>query len=142
MTAKEYLRQAWNIDQHIKDKLEQITRLKEMATNVTSVISDMPGSATRNDHKLDDIVSRIADMEREIDESLSRQMSLQLDIMQTIWKVEDANCRTLLDMRYIRFMSWEEIAVAMKVSIRWVHMLHAKALRALESSDRRFTKVH
>jgi len=44
MNAKEYLRQAWNIDQRIKDKLDQVARLKEMTTNVTSVISDMPGT--------------------------------------------------------------------------------------------------
>ena len=140
MTAKEYLRQALDIDRRIAEKREQAAHLKAMATNVTSTISDMPGSASRNNHRLEDIMSRLADMEKEIDESLGRLINLKLEITQTIWRLEDTNCRTLLEMRYIQFKSWEEIAVAMNVSIRCVHMRHAKALELLEQSEKRFTE--
>ena len=138
MNAKEYLRQAWNIDQRIKDKLEQIKRLKEMATSVTSVISDMPRSASPNPHKMEDAVLRIAAMESEIDADIERLVNLKIEITRTIWRVEDANCRTLLEMRYISFRKWEDIAEAMGINVRWLHRLHAKALRLVGE----FTKVH
>ncbi len=138
MNAKEYLRQAWNIDQRIKDKLDQVARLKEMATNVTSVISDMPRSATPNPQKMENAVLRLAEMESEIDADIGRLVNLKIEITQTIWRVEDANCRTLLEMRYISFKSWEEIAAAMGITVRWLHRLHAKALRRVDE----FTKIH
>ncbi|MBR1886478.1 MAG: DUF1492 domain-containing protein [Schwartzia sp.] len=138
MNAKEYLRQAWNIDQRIKDKMEQLKRLKEMSTNVTSVISDMPRRATPNPQKMEDAVLRLAEMESEIDADISSLVNLKIEIMQTIWQVEDANCRTLLEMRYISFKSWEEIAAAMGITVRWLHRLHAKALRLVGE----FTKIH
>ena len=138
MNAKEYLRQAWNIDQRIKDKLDQVARLKEMTTNVTSVISDMPRNATPNPKKMEDAVLRLAEMESEIDADIGSLVNLKIEIMQTIWRVEDANCRTLLEMRYISFKSWEEIAAAMGITVRWLHRLHAKALRLVGE----FTKIH
>ena len=138
MNAKEYLRQAWNIDQRIKDKMEQLKRLKEMSTSVTSVISDMPRSATPNPKKMEDTVLRLVEMESEIDADISSLVNLKIEIMQTIWRVEDANCRTLLEMRYISFKSWEEIAAAMGITVRWLHRLHAKALRLVGE----FTKIH
>ena len=42
MTAKEYLSQARNIDQRINDKVAPVSRLRDMATNVSVIISDMP----------------------------------------------------------------------------------------------------
>ena len=138
MNAKEYLRQAWNIDQRIKDKMEQLKRLKEMATNVTSVISDMPRSASPNPHKMEDAVLRLAAMETEIDADIGRLVNLKIEITRTIWQVEDENCRTLLEMRYINFRQWEDIAEAMGITVRWLHRLHAKALRLVDE----FTKVH
>ena len=138
MNAKEYLRQAWNIDQRIKDKLDQVARLKEMTMNVTSVISDMPRNATPNPQKMEDAVLRLAEMESEIDADIGRLVNLKIEIMQTIWRVEDTNCRTLLEMRYINFKSWEEIATAMGITVRWLHRLHAKALRLVGE----FIKIH
>ncbi|MDE6666595.1 MAG: hypothetical protein K2K14_10505 [Ruminococcus sp.] len=42
MTTKEYLNQAYQIDQRINSKLTQIENLRSLATRVTSVFSDMP----------------------------------------------------------------------------------------------------
>ena len=138
MNAKEYLRQAWNIDKRIKDKLDQLKRLKEMATSVTSVISDMPRSASPNPQKMEDAVLRLSAMENEIDADIDRLVSLKIEITRTIWRVEDANCRTLLEMRYISFRPWEDIAETMGITVRWLHRLHAKALRLVDE----FMKVH
>lgn len=134
MNAKEYLRQAWNIDQRIKDKLEQIKRLKEMATSVTSVISDMPRSASPNPCKMEDAVLRIAAMESEIDADIESLVNLKIEITRTIWRVEDETCRTLLEMRYISFRKWEDIAVALGITVRRVHQIHGQALRNLDEA--------
>ena len=48
MDAKTYLMQIMNIDQQINAKLEQLTRLKALATHTTTTISDMPKSHNSN----------------------------------------------------------------------------------------------
>ncbi|WP_312072143.1 hypothetical protein [Anaerotignum propionicum] len=41
MTAKEYLGQAYRLDQRINSKIEQVSSLHTLATKATSTISDM-----------------------------------------------------------------------------------------------------
>ena len=48
MTTKDYLNQAFRIDQRISSKLEQIESLKALATRVTTTLSDMPRTQNSN----------------------------------------------------------------------------------------------
>ena len=48
MTVKEYLSQAYRIDQRINSKLEQVASLRALATKATSTLSDTPPSGSRN----------------------------------------------------------------------------------------------
>ena len=51
MTTKEFLNQAYRIDQRINSKLEQIISLHALATKATSTLSDMPVSKTESQSK-------------------------------------------------------------------------------------------
>ena len=46
MTVKEYLSQAYRIDQRINSKLEQVASLRALATKATSTLSDTPPSGS------------------------------------------------------------------------------------------------
>ena len=48
MTVKEYLSQAYRIDQRINSKLEQVASLRALATKATYTLSDTPPSGSRN----------------------------------------------------------------------------------------------
>ena len=126
MTAKEYLKQAWNIDQRINDKLDQVAQLREMATKVTSTLSDTPRSGSHDNHKLDDIIARLVETEEEINKDIDRLINLKIDILKVVWSVEDDACRKVLELRYHDFKSWNDIALEMNVSLRWVHTLHSR----------------
>ena len=132
MTAKEYLSQAWNIDRRINDKLAHVAQLRDMATNVSTVISDMSRSPSPNNQRMENIIARLTDTEEEINADIDHLVSLKLEIMNTIWQVEDENAQMILERRYHSFKSWEDIAADMSVSIRWVHKIHAKALDDVE----------
>ncbi|MBQ1389647.1 MAG: hypothetical protein IIY78_08470 [Clostridia bacterium] len=56
MTAKEFFSQAYQIDVRIDSKIEQVARLRELATKAMQTLSDMPGSATKNTHQMEDII--------------------------------------------------------------------------------------
>ena len=47
MTAKEYLSQAYRLDQRIDSKIEQVASLNDLATKCTTTISGMPHNPSR-----------------------------------------------------------------------------------------------
>ena len=65
MTAKEYLSQAWNIDRRINDKVAHVSQLRDMAMNVSAVISDMPRSPSPNNQRMENIIARLTDTEED-----------------------------------------------------------------------------
>ncbi len=132
MTAKEYLKRAWNVDQRINSKLHQLDSLKDMATKATSTLGTEPVSGTRNVQRMADTIDNIVALENEINDDIDRLVDLKRDVIKTISKVQDTNCLTLLELRYLSFKSWDDIAAEMNYTSRWVHIMHSKALAAVE----------
>lgn len=132
MTTKEYLSQAYRLDDEINTKLESLERLKSIAEKMTSVNSGMPHGSS-DPHSKEDVLIKIADMDAEITADIDRLIDIRADITRTIDKVEDQAQRILLTKRYINHDRWEKIAVDMGYDIRTVHFIHGKALRNVES---------
>lgn len=132
MTTKEYLQQAQLINEEINDNLEQVAELREMATNVTTMMRDMPSSASRNVHKLEDTIAKIVDLEMEVDADIDRLVDLKKEILEVIDRLSSQEQRVLLMKRYLRNEPWENVAVEMGYAISNVYKLHGFALRELE----------
>jgi len=128
MTAKEYLGQAYRLDQRINSKLEQVMSLRDLTTKATATMSDMPGGGSRNVFKMQDIIGKIVDLENEINADIDRLVDLKREMVVAIKAVADPECQTLLELRYLCFKSWEQIAVAMGYGVRHVYKLHNTAL--------------
>ena len=62
MTAKEYLGQAYRIDQRINLKMEQVASLRALATKATATYSDMP-KGYGNVHSGENVIVKIIDLE-------------------------------------------------------------------------------
>ena len=145
MTAKEYLNQAYRVDQRVNSKLHQLESLKDMATKATSTLGTEPVSGTRNVHRLADTIDNIIALENEINDDIDHLVDLKRDVMKTLSQVHDTNCLMLLELRYLSFKSWEDIAAEMHYGSRWVHILHSKALSAVEKileKNKECTKIH
>lgn len=132
MTAKEYLSQARYINQQIDSKLQQVASLRELATKTSMPMSDMPGSPNITTDKLENTMTKIVDMGNQINEMVGRLIELKLEITFVVQKVEDTEARVLLEMRYLCFKQWDEIAVAMGYDIRHIYRLHQSALSKVE----------
>ena len=59
MTTKEFLNQAYRIDQRINSKLEQIKNLRELATKATSTISETGVCDSGNNQRMESNVVKI-----------------------------------------------------------------------------------
>jgi len=134
MTAKDFLSQAYRIDQRINSKLEQVQSLRELATKATATLSDAPASGTRNVHSMSDIIDKMIDLEAEINDDIDCLVDLKREIMTVIKRVENPEHQTLLELRYLCFKPWEQIAVAMTYNLRHVFKLHDAALQKVENT--------
>ena len=132
MTAKEYLSQAYRLDQRINSKLEQIRTLNELATKTTSTISDMPKSPSPSQSKMADAVAKIADLKNQIAEDTDRLVDIKVRSAHAIKAVDNVDLQLLLELRYLCYHTWEQIAVEMNCTVRNVQILHGKALERIK----------
>lgn len=131
MTAKEYLGQAYRLDQRINSKLEQVMSLRDLVTKATSTLSDVAPSGTRNVHRMEDIIVKIVDLENEINRDIDNLVDLKREMVSVIKAVTDPEYQTLLELRFLCFRTWEQIAVDMNYSIQHIYRLYDKALKEI-----------
>ena len=131
MTAKEYLSQAYRLDKRIDSKIEQLKSLNLLATKCTSTLSDMPKSQSISNSRLEDTVVKIVDLQEEINRDIDRLVDLKRDIVKTIKSVQNPEYQIILELRYLCFKTWEEIAVQMNCSIDNVFKIRKNALKSV-----------
>ena len=136
MTAKDYLGQAYRLDQRINSKLEQVLSLRDLTTKATATMSDMPSGGSRNVYKMQDIIGKIIDLENEINADIDQLVDLKREMVTVIKSVKNPEYQTLLELRYLCFRSWEQIAVEMGYSLVYVFKLHIKALEIVNFPER------
>ena len=132
MTAKEYLSQAYWLDRRMNSKLEQLSSLNDIATRSTSVMSDDVVSRTRNVHAMEDVIAKIVDMKAEVNAEIDRLVDLKRDIRELIAQIRKPEYRTLLELRYLGFRTWDAIAEEMGFEPRTIYRFHSNALRVVE----------
>jgi len=131
MTAKEYLGQAYHIDQRIDSKIMQTESLHALATKATATLNDAPVSNTKNTHSMEDVIIKIIELENEINHDIDELVDLKKEITEVIKKVKNPECQTLLEKRYLCFEGWEQIATDMYYSVQHVFHLHSVALKEI-----------
>ena len=127
MTVKEYLGQAYRLDQRINSKLEQVASLNELATKCTSTLTGMPRNPNRGTSTMAGAVGKIVDLQAEINRDIDRLVDLKREMVSLIKAVDNTEYQTLLELRYLCFKTWEQISVDMGYSIQHIYRLREKA---------------
>ena len=124
--------QAKNIDNRINTKLERLGSLHSLATKTTSTLSDMPHSSSPNLKQMESTVCKLMDMEKEINTDIDKLVDLKREIAATVEGVSDEEERTVLELRYLDFHGWSDIATRMSCSINTVYRIHRSALKNIK----------
>lgn len=132
MNVKQYLRQIWRLDNIINAKLDQVTELRSLAEKITSQPRHDATQVVGGSDRISDIVSKIVDLETEINKSIDELIDLKQEIMALIDSMPNDDYKLLLTLRYLNYKTWEEIAVEMNYTYRWIHVLHGRALAEFE----------
>ena len=131
MTAKEYLSQAFHIDQRISSKLSQVMRRREAATNRTATLTDMPRPDSPSHERMADTICKIVDLEREINEDIDRLVDLKAEARRVINTVSDPDQQLILELRYLCYKPWNEIMTELGYSEPTIYRLHGEALKKI-----------
>lgn len=128
---KEFLQSCRYHEQNIKIKLEQIRHYRELAESITAEIKEITTFSLTPSCKIENCAVELVTLQEEIQQEI-RELRNDLTIIQEVitW-IDDETQRNLLEARYIRHMTWEEIAILLDHSYRWTLRLHGIALKKI-----------
>lgn len=132
MTAREYLSQAYLLNQRINSKIEQLSTLNDLATKATSVLSGMPHNPNKGAASFENIIVKIVDLQNEINSDIDALVDLKAEITARINSVKNTDYRLILERRYLCWAPWPEIAVELNYSNRRLFQLHDLALEEIQ----------
>lgn len=127
---KAYLMRYRTADAEINDMLREKDRIMSRLTRMTASISGMPQGVGESD-KLTDGVSKLVELDNEIDARVDVLVKLRREIEGKIGSLDSDTQRRLLTLRYINGMTWERVSVEMRFDLRWVYRVHGIALANL-----------
>ena len=132
MTAKEYLGQAYRLDQRINSKLQQVDSLRSLTQKITASYDGEVVSHTRNVTTLQDTIIRLMEAEEELNRQIDELVDLKMDIARLIDQVHNESFLLILEKRYLCFLQWDQIAAEMHYSRRWVLNKHDRAVEVVD----------
>ncbi len=132
MNAQEYFSRAKCLDQQIDSKIEQLSSLKDLAKKCTMSMTGMPRSRNRGKTAMEDTIVKIIDLQDEINGDIDRLVDLKREMAGVIRMLPSPELRTLLELRYLCFRTWPQIAAAMDYSVHHLYKLHRAALDEVE----------
>lgn len=133
MNKKEYLRQAYLLDKRIKADMDEVVRLRELATSVSSLRYDREYvQATRSiEAPFVKALIKVMDLEAKINVEITMLISLKEQILDVISKLESVDEQMILRYRYMSNMTWEDIGNELHAGVRTVIRWHGNALEHL-----------
>ena len=132
MTAKEYLNQLIAMDNAINRKQQRLATLRDVAMNTTPNYADEAVQRTREKNPLENIMSKIVDLDREIDEDIDALVDFKAEVWEKLDKIADGRYKRILWLRYADRKTWRYIALELNFTIRYIHKMHLKALAELD----------
>lgn len=133
MTAKEFLQQAYIAHNEVEFKLEQIDRLRSLATRTTAKISDIPTQGSKTASRIEHAVALLEEQADRLADELLSLLEITKNVTAAISNVKNSNERSVLEYRYLCFFSWNQISTLMKTGVSNVYKIHSSALKNFPS---------
>ena len=134
MSTKEWLSRAWKIDNEITALERELLSAKERMLSVTAHYSDIKVQTSKG-NKTEYATLKYIEYKNKLECRIDALYAVKCEIADAISKVDNPTYRTLLELRYLRYMTWEKIAVELDITFQWVHVLHKRALKKIKTVD-------
>lgn len=132
METKEYLQQIGRYDRLINNKLVELAQYRSMTCSVSAVKNDERVQSSPSYDTMDKIVSKIEQMENEIDMLVDRYIDNKRIIISQIDSMSDEMTYQILFSRYVEQKTFEKMAIEMNYCYKQIIRRHGKALQEFE----------
>lgn len=128
--AKMLLQDFRKLNRLVQEKTERLAALMESATRATSSFEAERISGTGDRSRVESLMIRKIDLERQLDGSIDELNAQRYHIQNAIDRIEDPDQRSLLDMRYIDGKRWLFIMDRLHIGETTSRRVHHAALEA------------
>ena len=125
--VQHYLRSAWYYQKKADFLNEKIMVLRAKATKITTSYQDAPSFGGFEDHR-QQVIAEMVDTEREYRKMTQQCRNKLQEIAFFINQLESFQERIVLQMRYLYFENWQDIAIALNYHERAIFKVHGRAL--------------
>ena len=140
MNAKQYLRQAYRLDQKINSDLAELSRLREMAASIGSPdFEEHYNPNCPTEAPFVKALEKVWEMQEKINAEVDKLVNLKEQIRMTIDKVENPDEQMVLRYRYIHNYTWEQIGDALYADESTIRRWHGRALQHIEVPEDHIT---
>ena len=123
---KEYLRQYRIHVRRIHRINAEIAELRSMKISPSMNNDGMPHGSSCGG--LSEYAAQLDGLLADLKEQMEKRISIRREITQKIEQMQDETEKTVLRLRYIHWLRWEQIAERMGYGWAQVHRIHGKAL--------------
>ena len=125
--VQHYLRSAWFYQKKADFLNEKIMVLRSKATKMTTSFQDVPSFGGFEDHK-QQIIADMVDLEREYKKTHQQCRNKLQEIAFFINQLDSFQERIVLQMRYLYFENWQDIALRLNYEERQIYRIHGRGL--------------
>lgn len=132
MDTKQYLSQISRLDLMIKNKITELSSLREMCYGLSAIPNEERVQSTPNFDKIGTVVSKLDGLERSIDSLVDEFIDKRTKIISQIDSMSDESMYNVLFARYVEKKTFEKISDEMNYSFKQTTRIHVNALREFE----------
>lgn len=133
MEAKEFLKQPEKLDALIKNKMIEKKQWRDIALGITANMDGERVQSSGTKSKMSDALDKCIDMEAEIDRLIDKYIDAKSEVIATIEKLDIVMEYNIMHMRYIQYMSFQEIADHYGRDYTWATTAHGRALKSVQA---------
>lgn len=123
--------QVKKLDCIIKNKQDELEKLKCLTVGGCNYGEEYIQSSP-DPHSRENLLIKIIEFRKELENDIARSIELKQEIMNVIYQLNNTELIQILHRRYLDFCRWEQIAVEMQCTYRWIIKLHGRALKEIE----------
>lgn len=139
--AYTFLNQVEMLDAQIQGKMIEKQQWKELALGITANMDgERVKSSSGSKSRMSDAIDRCVDVEAEIDDLVDKLIDKKKEVTGVIERVGNATWYKILHMKYIRYMTLQEIADSFGKDYDWAKSTHGRAVakvREILESERK-----
>lgn len=129
MTSKEYLHQAYRLDQKINSDIEELRRLREMAGSISSPqLGERVQTGRGSNAPFVRSIEKMIALEEKINSEIDTLVDLKEQMRDVIAGVDNIDEQMVLRYRYIHNYTWEQIGDELNADRVTIWRWHKTAL--------------